>query len=648
MTKRLKHNILKFLIVIGFGLVPAVIGQFFVPVPASSNIHISSFRYGKDPAVIRANRGDTLRLTFSTEDTGHSFFLEEFNIDAKVSPARETVEVFETEDPTQKPETKREVVLVARHPGIQNFLVSKSNYRCHVWCGPMHAFEHGKLIIFPNTLLIFSLGAIGGILFLWLLGFSGKFVFVNEDNSEVTKSRYQDVLGKSGILRKIVTSRWPQIIIILLAMALMYIVILTTFFGTKMSGRNLGVLLMWGIWLFLLIAVLTPFLGRFWCTVCPLPFFIQRKSVDTPVSGRKKEYQNKYNGLFLKWPKWMRNDWPKLIVLLALTTFSTTLVALPRVTGFAVILLVVAPTVLSMIFEHRAFCRYLCPVSGFVGPFSRMSTLALRNKSQQTCDKCKANFCEFGSKKGWACPYGINVGEMKENSDCGLCLECTRSCLYNNVTIYRRPFGTELGTRNLSEAWLTIGIFTLAIVYSVLYQGHWPVVRDFVNILDKGNWGLFGIYAAMVWTTALLIMPGMIYVLSFLGKHISKVPEETKTIFLASAGSLLPLGLMLWVSFVIPMLFVNVTFVIQSFSDPFGWGWDFFGTASIPWHQFLPRLVPWIQAALILIGLWLSLRNLKNTWIEKQLNLRKLIRLTIPVALFLVLSATAMVVFFTN
>ena len=651
MTKRLKHNILKFLIVIGFGLVPAVIGQFFVPVPASSNIHISSFRYGKDPAVIRANRGDTLRLTFSTEDTGHSFFLEEFNIDAKVSPARETVEVFETEDPTQKPETKREVVLVARHPGIQNFLVSKSNYRCHVWCGPMHAFEHGKLIIFPNTLLIFSLGAIGGILFLWLLGFSGKFVFVNEDNSEVTKSRYQDVLGKSGILRKIVTSRWPQIIIILLAMALMYIVILTTFFGTKMSGRNLGVLLMWGIWLFLLIAVLTPFLGRFWCTVCSLPFFgdlIQRKSVDTPVSGRKKEYQNKYNGLFLKWPKWMRNDWPKLIVLLALTTFSTTLVALPRVTGFAVILLVVAPTVLSMIFEHRAFCRYLCPVSGFVGPFSRMSTLALRNKSQQTCDKCKANFCEFGSKKGWACPYGINVGEMKENSDCGLCLECTRSCLYNNVTIYRRPFGTELGTRNLSEAWLTIGIFTLAIVYSVLYQGHWPVVRDFVNILDKGNWGLFGIYAAMVWTTALLIMPGMIYVLSFLGKHISKVPEETKTIFLASAGSLLPLGLMLWVSFVIPMLFVNVTFVIQSFSDPFGWGWDFFGTASIPWHQFLPRLVPWIQAALILIGLWLSLRNLKNTWIEKQLNLRKLIRLTIPVALFLVLSATAMVVFFTN
>jgi len=637
--------------VIGFGLIPAIIAQFFISEPTSRNIHISSFRYGKDPAVIRANRGDTLRLTFSTEDTGHSFFLEEFNIDAKVSPARETVEVFETEDPTQKPETTREVVLVAKHPGIENYLVSKSNYRCHVWCGPMHAFEHGKLVILPNTLLIFSLGAIGGVLFLWLLGFSNRFAFASSAKFNDDKSVYHDILGKSGFLKKLVTSRWPQIILILIAMALMYVVVLTTFFGTKMSGRNLGVLLMWGIWLFLLIAFLTPFLGRFWCTVCPLPFFgdlIQRKSVDSPVPGKKKEYRNKYNGLFLKWPSWMRNDWPKLIVLLALTTFSTTLVALPKVTGFAVVLLVVTPTVLSMIFEHRAFCRYLCPVSGFLGPFSRMSTLALRNKSQQVCDKCKANFCEFGSKNGWACPYGINVGELNENSDCGLCLECTRSCLYNNVTIYRRSFAPELGTKSVSQAWLTIGIFTLAIVYSILYQGHWPVVRDFVNILDKGNWNLFGIYALIVWTAALLVMPGFLLLLSFIGRGISKIKLSTKEIFLKSTGTLLPLGLLLWISFVIPMLFVNVTFVLQSLSDPFGWGWDFFGTASIPWHQFAPKLVPWLQAALILAGLYFSLKNLRKSWNKQTAEKRKKLLLSLPIALFLVTSATIMIIFFTN
>ena len=634
---------------LGFGIIPAVISQFSEKKPVTRNIYIRNFRYGKDPSVIRCNRGDTLHLTFSTDDTGHSFFLEEFDIDAKVSPARDVVEVFKVSDPTQKPVLTKEVVFIARHSGIQNFLVSRSNYRCHVWCGPMHAFEHGKLVIFPNTLLVFSLGSVAGILFLWILGFFRQPLQIS--GFEDKKSGYHDLLSKSGFLRKLVVSRWPQIILMMFAMTLVYVVILTTFFGTKMSGRNLGVLLMWGIWLFLLIAVLTPFLGRIWCTICPLPFFgdlIQRKSAFTPAEGTKGEYRNKYSGLFLKWPKWMQNSWPKLIMLLFLTTFSAVLVALPKVTGVAVILLLLLPTLLALVFEHRAFCRYLCPVSGFLGPFSKMSRLALRNKSQSVCDKCKPHFCQKGSPKGWACPYGINVGEMTESTECGLCLECTRSCLYNNVSVYSRPFASETGTRNLSEAWLTIGVITLALVYSVLYQGHWAEVRDYVNILDKGNWKLFGIYSVVVWSLSLVVMPGILYILSFLGARLSKLKVSVKEIFLNSAGALLPLGLMLWISFVIPMLFVNVTFVLQSASDPFGWGWDFFGTANIPWHQFLPRLVPWIQSVLILTGLYFSLRNLKKAGLGVELKEGSLFPLLIPMGLFITASAVVMIFFFTN
>jgi hypothetical protein len=106
--------------------------------------------------------------------------------------------------------------------------------------------------------------------------------------------------------------------------------------------------------------------------------------------------------------------------------------------------------------------------------------------------------------------------------------------------------------------------------------------------------------------------------------------------------------MMLWIAFVIPMLFVNVTFVLQSFSDPFGWGWDFFGTASIPWYQFLPRSVPWFQAALVLGGLYFSLRNLKRTWINQVANSMQILRLSLPMGLFLFASAVAMVFFFTN
>jgi hypothetical protein len=311
-------------------------------------------------------------------------------------------------------------------------------------------------------------------------------------------------------------------------------------------------------------------------------------------------------------------------------------------------MLMLVPTLMSGIWELRAFCRYVCPVSVFVGPFSRMSTLSLRNKSQDVCDRCKPHYCENGNTNGWACPYGLNVGEIKENSDCGLCLECMRSCTYNNVSLYKRPFASEKGTRTMSEAWLTMATFTISIIYSILYLGPWPVVRDYVNILDKHNWDLFGIYSLIMWALVLIIVPGIIYFLSYLSKKMAKIERNTNEVFLVNAGYLLPFALMNWIAFVIPMLFVNVTFIKQSLSDPFGWGWDFFGTANTPWHQFLPQFIPWLQAAAILTGLYLSLRNVRKSRIVTNLNPVQILKICLPVSLFLIAVAIAMLFFFTN
>lgn len=646
--KRFKKRLLNFILVVCFGLIAAIACQFFAKEPTDKTIHVSNFRYGKEPSVIRCNRGDSLHLTFSSEDTGHSFFLEEFDMDVKVSPASDVVSVFKTSDPTGEPLITKKVSFTAKHPGILNYLVSRSNYRCHVWCGPMHAFEQGKLVIFPNTLLFFSLGCLMGIFFLWIWS-----VFRNSASNQTDSENVRriDLLEKSGFLRRFIVSRWPQIILTILALVMMYMVIMISIFGTKVSGRNLGVLMMWAVWLFLLIAVLTPLFGRSWCTVCPLPFFgdwFQRRSLFSPEKGHTKGYNNKFYGLFLKWPDKLKNGWLRLIVFLVFFTFSTTLVAKPWVSGLAILMLFIIPTLMSLIWELRAFCRYVCPVSVFVAPFSELSTIELKNKSQSVCDKCKPHFCQKGSASGWACPYGINVGEMKDSTECGLCLECLRSCSYKNVSLFRRPFGSESVVHSLSEAWITIAIFTMAIVYSILYLGVWPVVRDYVNILDKQNWDLFSIYFAVVWTLVLVIVPATLYLLANIGLRLSKIKSTVREIFFSYTGVLLPLGLMLWIAFVIPMLFVNITFIAQSASDPFGWGWDFFGTSNIPWHQFLPQYVPWFQAFLILAGLYLSLRNIRKKWYSNHLNSIQLFWISIPIGLFLTSVAVFMLFFFTN
>jgi polyferredoxin len=646
-NERIKKISIQLIIIFISGLIPALICQLFTKTPVKRVIHISSFRYGKDPSVIRCNRGDTLQLTFSSNDTGHSFYLEEFDVDAKVNPSSNEITIFKTSDPTANPVLAHELALIARHPGIQNYIVARSNYRCHVWCGPMHAFEQGKLVLFPNSLLFFSLGCLAGIVFLWVRRI---FSVVPQQPSE-ERSGYKDLMGGSGFLKKLIVSRWAQLLLMIFAMVMIYIVILTSVLGTKVSGRNLGVLLMWAIWLFFLVAVLTPFFGRIWCTICPLPLFgdwLQRRSFFSPAEGSTRGYNNKFSGFFLKWPQIFSNDWPRLFFFMLLATFSTTLVATPAVSGMTVLMLLLVPTLMSVVWELRAFCRYMCPVSVFVGPYSRMSMVSVRNKSQATCDRCKPKYCQKGSSDGWACPYGINVGEMKENSDCGLCLECLRSCKYNNVSLYSRPFASELGTRNMGQAWLSIAIFTLAVVYSILYEGHWPVVRDYVNILDKGNWDLFGVYAIIVWVLALAIMPGLVYLFSFTGAKISKAETATKQVFLALSGSMLPLGLMLWIAFVIPMLFVNVSFILQSLSDPFGWGWDFLGTANTPWHQLFPKYIPIFQSIIILTGIFLSLRNLRNSFQTLKLKSTQLLKLILPMAIFMIALAAIMLFFFTD
>jgi hypothetical protein len=200
----------------------------------------------------------------------------------------------------------------------------------------------------------------------------------------------------------------------------------------------------------------------------------------------------------------------------------------------------------------------------------------------------------------------------------------------------------------MSEAWLSIAIFSISIIYSIVYLGPWPVIREYINIIDKNNLNLFILYTLAVWSLALIIIPGLYYLLSFAGQKMSKLNVSSKDIFLGFSGCLLPLGMMIWIAFVIPMLFVNITFIVQSVSDPFGWGWDFFGTANIPWHQFIPEAVPWLQAIMVISGFYLSIRNISGVSSQFNAGRKERFLVSIPPVIFMFLISAGMLVFFTN
>jgi len=639
------------LVVLAFAAIPATLCQFWRPAPVDRFIHMEAFRYGKRPSVIRANRGDRLHLTFSSLDTGHSFFLEEFDVDAKFSPGSKLIERYRTSDPTQPVELEKEIVIHARHPGLKNYLVAKSVFRDHVWTGPLHGFEHGNLIIEPNTLLFASLGALIGLPIAGLMGVAGSVRRNEPVLASVDPEGGVDLLGWVPGLKWLVKRRSFQSALHFVTLPLFYIVLLTMLFGTKVAGRNLGSMLLWVVWLFALTALMTPLGGRVWCFACPLPVlgeWIQRGAITQVRVGHAGSYRNRFFGWFRRWPWWLANAWPRMLLLLAMGTFSIALVAVPKVSGLVLLGMVLTATVMSLIWRHRAFCMYICPINAFVGLYAMAGKLALRSRNPDTCARCVPRSCQTGNDRGWACPYDLCVADIRENNDCGLCTECLKSCVYDNVALRWRPFGGELGIRNAGEAWLAMSMFVLGIVYCVVHLGHWPEMRDWVNILDKGNWDLFGIYAAVVWVLAVVVFPVLMAAVAWMGKVAAGAAQSTWELLLASTAALVPAGLGVWIAFVVPMLFVNVSFVGQAASDPFGWGWNLFGRAGTPWHQLWPESIPWIQAICVLGGTAYSLRNAWRIWLGALQLPRLALRGMMPFGCLLLAVSGWLLWFFVN
>ena len=648
---RWKRGLARGLALLAFATVPAGLCQLTAKSPRHRHLHVEAFRYGKEPSVIRCNRGDWLHLSFSTRDTGHSFFLEEFDVDAKIMPGQGKVLLFRTRRPETPPKSVSEVVIHAEHPGWLRYLVSKSQFRCHVWCGPMHAFEHGNLLIGPNTLLWAAYGLLAGIPLVGLMGLRSSLRSDSAATVPVSRTDGWNLFEHLPWMKRVVKWRGLQFSLMLVTMTVLYFVVLTALFGTKVAGRNFGVMATWVVWLFLLTAVLVPLGGRIWCLACPLPMFgdlLQRRAATGVRTGSTRGYNSRFFGWNLPWPKRLANDWPRTVVFLTMGTFSTALVVVPRYSGWIIVSLVLLATLMAMIWELRAFCRYLCPVTAFVGLYGKLGMLALRADRLSVCKRCRSRACLKGSDKGWACPFGLCVAQIKENTDCGMCTECIKTCPYDNVSLRVRPFAHEMPIRSGGEARLAMGMLVLAAAYCLVHLGHWPALRDCVNIFDKGNWGLFLTFAALLWFTALVVMPATIFALALAGKRLARLMQPTRSVARACCGALVPLGLMLWIAFVVPMILVNFTFVLQSVSDPFGLNWNLFGMANTPWHQIWPRAIPWIQAGCLLVGLDYSLRSAWRIWLQLTGKPHAALLGMMPISGFLVVFSGCFVWFFAN
>ena len=467
-----------------------------------------------------------------------------------------------------------------------------------------------------------------------------------------------DLLQAFPALKWLVKQRWFQFVVILPNLFLFLVFLVAGIWGTPVGNRNILIVFVWIFWWFLLISCMVPFMSRVWCTVCPFPFFgewIQRGSLMTPkmaTPGAKgvKVGINRYFGWNLRWPKALSNIWMQNVGFLGLCTFSAFYLTRPLISVIVLGSLIVIATVLHVVFRQRAFCNYVCPVSGFLSLYAMSSTIEVRSRDQDVCQKCHDKSCLVGSEKGWGCPWFNFPSKMERNNYCGMCMECVKSCPHDNMTLNLRPFASDTKLKGYDEAWKAFIMLALALAYSVIYLGPWGFFKDVANFAESGK-GLawFAAYAVCLWALPMLVIPGIFSAFHWAARRLAGAePKPWKESFLTMAYPLVPLGLLAWIAFSVPLIFINGSYILVTMSDPFGWGWDLFHTAHTAWSPILPQWMPTIQVCLMAIGLILTLQSTFKQAGKLYEEPRAKFRFAVPMAVMYTLIVALFIQLYVN
>lgn len=407
-------------------------------------------------------------------------------------------------------------------------------------------------------------------------------------------------LTRNPFIKNVLKSRYPQLAVFIVMLVGYIFAILAGLIGTPVGSHNFSIVFVWIVWWAILILIAVPFFGRGWCAVCPIPLpgeWLQRGAVLSPPDKKPK-------WLNLRWPKFLRNIWLQNISFLLLALFSSVLLTTPNITAIVLAAMLFAAIGLSMIFERRAFCRYLCPVGGFIGLYSQTAPIELRIKDKQVCVTCEGKPCYNGSQAGYGCSWDVFPGGLTKNTYCGLCMECIRTCPHDNIAINLRRFSADLAkpSTRIDEAFKAFIMLGSAMIYAGVLLGPWGAFKDAAYNVGTSVWF---IYAVIFLAILFVILPGL-FTLGIL-KTKSTLPLKQR--FASLATALIPLGLMFWVAFSLSFVLTNATYIFASLSDPLGLGWNLFGTADAVWQPMLTSILAPAQTLALVGGLIWSART---------------------------------------
>lgn len=340
-----------------------------------------------------------------------------------------------------------------------------------------------------------------------------------------------------------------QFLLVLPTTAAVAVVLISTAVGLDHPSFNFGTVVTWVIWWGGLLLSFLVF-GRAWCLVCPVGAvgeWLQRLSFWWRSSVTA--------GFDFRWPRRLRNLTPATVLFIVFVYLDNGygMSNNPRLTAGLIVVLVLMAAWTDLLFERRAFCRYLCPLTAFIGVNALVSMFELRQRDPVECRTgCSTKDCFRGNDSRYGCPMGeFPGGGMDNNLYCILCTECVKSCPRDNIALRFRPPGRDLWLARKPRAdgaFAAAVIVGLATVVPLVTVAFLPDARAlFSRLLPAGTppndpprlaavGALFGIGLGA--SVALVYGAGRLS-----GLAAGQRAVTTRTLFTRYAYALVPVGL---------------------------------------------------------------------------------------------------------
>ena len=197
-----------------------------------------------------------------------------------------------------------------------------------------------------------------------------------------------------------------------------------------LRNTNAANLIVWSYW-WPIIILSAIFLGRVWCTVCPIELV-------TSLASKV--------GLKRKPPAFLRSGWVITgfyILILFVGIHTLAIHRVPFRMALYMMGLFGASVAVGLLFARNTFCAHVCPIGHLLGLYARLAPMGWGVRDKSLCSHCVDRSCTSDKTaykfQGRSCGVFLRPADIEDNTECLVCGQCLKACDRNNPGIDARP-----------------------------------------------------------------------------------------------------------------------------------------------------------------------------------------------------------------